>query len=405
MADNRRPLQILVAHNRYLVRGGERQVFEAEVKLLRDQGHTVEIHVEDNERVAELGQMRTAARSVWSTETYRSIRKRLGDGRIDLVHVHNFFPLISPSIYYAARAEGVPVVQTLHNYRLLCLNALLFRDGMVCEECVGRLPLPGIRYACYRDSRGGSTAVAAMLSTHRAMRTWTRLVHTYIALSDFSRRKLIQGGLPGEKIIVKPNFPAEDPGPGTGRGQYALYVGRLSSEKGVESLLAAWQLVGDILPLKIVGDGPLQGEVIAAVESSLAVEYLGRVDNAEVLRLMQDACFLVFPSLCYENFPMTIVEAFAAGLPVLASNLGSAGDLIQPRRTGLHFAPGNAQDMADQVLWLTNNHDALEQMRKSTRDAYEQQFTASANYRLLRDIYENALARADNEAHNDESNE
>ncbi len=256
--------RILLAHNRYLIAGGERQVFEAEARLLREHGHVVETYVEDNERVAALGKAATAARTVWSAETHRTISERLAAGDIDLVHVHNFFPLISPSIYYAARAAGVPVVQTLHNYRLLCVNGLLFRDGAVCEDCVGRLPLPGIQHACYRSSVSGSAMVAAMLSTHRAIGTWDNVVGTYIALSDFSRQKFIEGGLPGSRITVKPNFLDGDPAQGEGQGGYALYVGRLSPEKGIGTVLEAWRRSGSTLPLKVVGDGPLSKEVEAA---------------------------------------------------------------------------------------------------------------------------------------------
>lgn len=386
--------RILLAHNRYLIRGGEQQVFEAEADLLRDHGHVVETYLEDNERVAELGQARTAARTVWSAETYQAARRILRDGRIDLVHVHNFFPLISPAIYYAARAERVPVVQTLHNYRLLCVNGLLFRDGAACEACVGRaVPWPGIRHACYRDSRGGSATVATMLAAHRAIGTWGNMVDAYIALSDFSRGKFIEGGLPGDKIWIKPNFAARDPGPGRGQGGYALYAGRLSPEKGVATLLDAWRQLDGKIPLWIVGDGPLVGKVAEAAEAVPAIRYLGRVPNEDVLRYMQAAAFLVAPSECYENFPMIIVEAYAAGLPVLASDLGSTGSLVQAGQTGRHFVVGNAADLAQQALRLMDNPAGLDAMRATARATYEARYTAAANYRQLRDIYDRVLAR------------
>lgn len=373
-------------------------MFEAETRLLRENGHEVETYVEANERVVALGRIRTAARTVWSPETHHAIRERLATGKIDIVHVHNFFPLISPSIYYAAREAGVPVVQTLHNYRLLCVNGLFFRDGQVCEDCVGRLPLPGIQHACYRDSRSGSATVAAMLATHRAIGTWNNLVNTYIALSNFSRDKFIEGGLPSDRITVKPNFLATDPGLGEGQGGYALYVGRLSPEKGIGTVLAAWRRSGMTLPLKVVGDGPLRSEVEAAAKVLPAVDYLGRLSNEDVLRQMQEAMFLIVPSECYENFPMTIVEAFSVGLPVLASNLGSTGSLVENGVTGRHFVVGDADDLAQQAGWLSANQAQLSGMRVAARAAYENHYTSSINYRKLRTIYETALAGSDHGA-------
>ena len=384
-------IKILLAHNRYLISGGERQVFESERSMLRENGHEVEEYVQDNERVAELGRVRTAVRTIWSGETYKNVKYKLKKGHFDIIHVHNFFPLISPSIYYAAQAQGVPVIQTVHNFRLLCLNGFLYRNGAVCEDCIGRIPLPGVKHACYKDSHGGSATVAGMLSFHRAIKTWNRMIDTYIALTEFSRNKLIEGGLPGNKISIKPNFIARDPGLGTGRGDFALYVGRLSPEKGIETLLSAWRNLDEPIPLKIAGDGPLRNMVSEAAETIPAVEYLGRVDNNQVLHLMQEAMLLVFPSEWYENFPVTIIEAFAAGLPVIASNLGNTATLIQDRQTGLHFKPGDAGSLALQVAWLAQNSDARKRMRLAVRKTYEQEYTAQSNYQQLRAIYERAI--------------
>lgn len=388
-----RPLKILLAHNRYLISGGERQVFEAELNLLRDNGHDVEVYIDDNRRIAELGSMRTAAKTIWSSETHQRISEILRQGQFDLVHVHNFFPLISPSIFYAAQAQQVPVIQTLHNFRLLCVNGTLFREDAVCEACVGRkVPWPGVRHACYRESRGGSATVAAMLSFHRAIRTWSKKINTYIALTEFSRQKLIEGGLPSGKIAVKPNFIANDPGQGEGQGNFALYVGRLSSEKGITPLLAAWRQLDDKIPLRIVGDGPLSEMVSSAAASSSAVEYLGRLDNDQVLDLMRNALFLVFPSLCYENFPLTIIEAFATGLPVLTSDLGNAANLVQAQQTGLHFKTGDTSDLARAATWMAEHPEMLQPMRLAARRTYEENYTPAQNYQLLCAIYEKTIA-------------
>ncbi|MDX1415561.1 MAG: glycosyltransferase family 4 protein [Candidatus Promineifilaceae bacterium] len=377
--------------------GGERQVFQAELSLLRDNGHEVEVYIDDNKRVAQLGGVRTAVKTLWSAETYQRIRRTLRESQFDIVHVHNFFPLISPSIYYAAHAERVPIVQTLHNFRLLCANANLFRDGKVCEDCLGRpVPWPGIRHACYRDSLGGSAVVVGMLSLHRAIKTWKKKINTYIALSEFSRQKLIEGGLPGEKIVVKPNFISRDPGFSSVRRPFALYVGRLSPEKGITTMLDAWQLMDEEIPLKIVGDGPLSEQVSSRGASLPTVEYLGRLDNDQVLEMMRKAAVLVFPTLCYENFPITIIEAYAAGLPVIASQMGNAANLIHSQQTGLHFIPGDAQDLATKVKWIMKHPEQRKNMGLTARTTYEQQFTPAQNYLQLRSIYENTITSAQN---------
>ena len=215
--------------------------------------------------------VRLALKTVWSSESYHILRRRLRERPYDLIHVQNFFPLISPAIYYAAQAEGVRVVQSLRNYRLLCPNAALFRDGRLCEDCVGRsVPWPGVVHKCYRGSRGATASVAAMLAVHRQLRTWQRMVDVYVALTGFARDKLIEGGLPADKIMVKPNFVAGDPAPGDGAGGYALFVGRLSPEKGLGTVLEAWQRLRGALPLKIVGEGPLAASVEEAAAQGRA---------------------------------------------------------------------------------------------------------------------------------------
>jgi glycosyltransferase involved in cell wall biosynthesis len=200
-------MHILAVHNLYQIRGGEDECYEAEVKLLKDAGHQVDRYEETNDRIAALSKTQMAIKTVWSQEAYQTVKRQLTGQAYDVVHVHNFFPLISPSIYYAAHEQGVPIVQTLHNYRLLCPNALFFRNGNVCEECIGKaIPYPGVVHGCYRESRTASAGVVAMLAFHRAKNTWIDTVDRYIALTEFARQKFIEGGLPAEKIVVKPNF-------------------------------------------------------------------------------------------------------------------------------------------------------------------------------------------------------
>lgn len=382
-------MHILEVHNRYQIRGGEDECFEAEVSLLRQKGHTVELFEETNDRVAQLGKLQTMLRTLWSNEAYQTARQLLTVQRYDVVHVQNFFPLISPSIYYAAKDKGVPVVQTLHNYRLLCPNAQFFREGRPCEDCLGKpIPLPGIIHACYRDNRAASGVTAAMLSLHWLLKTWTETVDCYIALTEFAREKFIQGGLPAEKIVVKPNF-VPDPGMGSGKGGYALFVGRLSAEKGIDLLLQSWQTIGKTMPLKIVGDGPLSPQVAKAAETIPGVEWLGRRSLAEVYSLMGEAAFLVFPSLWYEGLPRTIIEAFATGTPVVAANLGAMSRLITAGETGLHFNAGSEESLVTQVEWAATHPEALAEMRQQARIEYKEKYTAEANYEQLMQIYSN----------------
>lgn len=383
-------MRILSVHSCYQIRGGEDECREAEERLLQEMGHSVEVYEEKNERAATVNPMAMALNTVWSVKAYKTVRSRLVEQTHDVLHVQNFFPLISPSVYYAAKAEGVPVVQTLHNYRLLCPNALFFRDGHVCEDCLGKpVPLPSVLHACYRNRRA-TGAVATMLTVHRTMRTWSNIVDVYIALTEFARQKFIEGGLPAEKIVVKPNFVHPDLGAGEGRGGYAIFVGRLSPEKGLDTLLAAWDRLRGV-PLKIVGDGPLASQVVKAVKKLDHVEWLGRRPLEEVYALMGEAKVLIFPSNWYETFGRVAVEAFAKGTPVIAANIGAIAELIDHGRTGLHFRPGDAEDLAAKVEWALAHPGELARMRREVRTEFEAKYTAQENYRRLMEIY--ALAR------------
>jgi glycosyltransferase involved in cell wall biosynthesis len=388
-------MKCLMVHNSYQQAGGEDRVFEAEAALLESFGHGVVRFTMHNDQVDELGRMELARATIWNRSSYREIRAILRRERPEILHAHNIFPLISPAIYYAARAEGVPVVQTLHNYRLVCPNALLFRDGHVCEECLlVRSPVAGIVHACYRNSRAATSVVTAMLTVHRALGTWTRLVDVFIALSEFSRDKYIQGGLPPGKIVVKPNFIHPDPGKREAGGSYALFVGRLTPEKGLRVLLAAWERLGNRIPLKIAGDGPLADEVREVAQRLVGVEWLGSQPRESVLALMKHAVFLVIPSLWYEAFGVVIAEAYGVGLPVIASNLGSLSKLIQSGYTGLHVRPGDAADLVAQVEWAVAHPAEMEVMGANARHEYETRYAADRNYDLLLQAYGLAIDRA-----------
>jgi glycosyltransferase involved in cell wall biosynthesis len=383
-------MRILSLHNRYLIRGGEDESREAEERLLREMGHEVNTYEEDNKALSTLSSIEAFSRTLWSQPTYRAVYDRLTQNRHDIVHIQNFFPLISPSAHYAARATGVPVIQTLRNYRLICPNGLFFRAGKVCEDCMGlAIPYPGVVHRCYRDNFVASSGVAAMVSVHRLLQTWQHQVTLFIALTNFARSKFIQAGFPADKIVVKPNFVAPDPGVGSGTGGYGLYVGRLSVEKGLDTLLEAWNHVSG-LPLKIIGEGPLADQVQTAVQRSGTVEWLGRRPLSEVYRLMGEATVVLFPSNWYETFGRVAVEAFATGTPVIGAKIGAIAEIIDHGRTGLHFNPGDPLDLAAQIDWLLSHPIQIQSMRQAARAEFEQRYTASINYTQLLDIYQRA---------------
>jgi glycosyltransferase involved in cell wall biosynthesis len=385
-------MKVLAVHNYYQQPGGEDQVFLAETALLECYGHRVVRYSTHNDRTAAMNRLALAGTALWNHSTFRELRALIRRERPHVAHFHNTFPLVSPAGYYAARAEGVPVVQTLHNYRLLCPNALFFRDGRVCEDCMGKaIPWPGVVHKCYRGSRAASAIVTAMLTTHHAVRTWTEMVNVYVALTEFARRKFIEGGLPAERVAVKPNFVYPDPGPGRSGEEHALFVGRLSPEKGVDTLLAAWECLEVRVPLKIVGDGPLMRQVMKAASRHPWVEYLGYRPAEEVHALMKEASMLIFPSRWYETFGRVAIEAFATATPVIAANLGAIAELVDHGRTGLRFRPGDPEDLATKVEWLLCHPEEHTRMRRQARAEFETKYTAEQNYQRLMEIYESAL--------------
>jgi len=387
-------MNVLVVHNYYQQAGGEDQVFEAETRLLLEGGVNVRTHAVRNDVIEEQGRARTAMQTIWNSRAARDLAEIVRRERVDVVHFHNTFPLISPAAYRAVRARGAAVVQTLHNYRLACVNGVLYRDGRVCVSCVGRGPWSGVRHACYRGSRAGSAVAATMLATHRLLGTYARHVDRYVALTEFSRDQLAQAGLPHERITVKPNFLPDDPGAGSGEGGYALFVGRLTPEKGLGTLLSAWRDGSPGVPLRIVGTGPMEGEVAAAAQETPGVEFLGRLERARVLDLMRGAGVLVFPSEWYETFGLTIIEAYACGTPVVASDIGSPVSLVKHGVTGRHFRTGDAGDLAAQVRAVVTSPD-LPRYRQEARRAYEEAFTPEEGYRRLMCVYDDAIqARA-----------
>ncbi|HZZ72828.1 MAG TPA: glycosyltransferase [Pirellulales bacterium] len=387
-------MKILFCHNYYQQPGGEDRVFADETALMESRGHEVLTYTIHNDSIRERSKLALACGTLWNRRIARELRARVERERVELVHFHNTFPLISPAAYYAVRQAGAAVVQTLHNFRLLCPQATFLRNAQVCTECLGRrVPWPAIRHACYRDDRLATATLTASLTLHRLLNTYRRSVDQYISLTEFARSLFIRGGLPAEKLAVKPNFVYESPAVGRGEGGFALFVGRLSVEKGVLPLLAAWELLGDAIPLRIIGDGPLAEQVRQAAARQPAIQWHGSQTAAEVQRAMQMAACLILPSTWYEGLPKTLVEAFSVGTPVIGSRLGAMEELIEPDRTGALFAPDDAAQLADVVRQFWDDPAAQLRLRQGARAEYEFRYSAERNYELLTEIYQQALVR------------
>jgi len=394
-------MKIVFVHNTYRQRGGEDIVVAAESALLERNGHKVVRYLRSNDEISSLSraqQLLLVKDIVHSEKSKHELFALLQTEKPDVVHVHNTFMMISPSVYEACRDAGIPVVQTLHNYRLLCPGSTLSRDGHVCEECIDDGLWRSVWHGCYRDSRLLSAAVAFMLKVHRSNRTWERLLHSYVALTNFAREKFIQGGLPSSTIHVKPNFLEADPGERSSGGRAFLFVGRLSAEKGVGTLLDAWQQLSHSIPLVIVGDGPLRRslETTVAAKRLSNITFTGWLSTSEVYVAIKNAAALIIPSVCYEGFPMTLVEAFACGTPVIGSGLGSIQEIVTEGRNGLHFAAGNSRDLASKVEWAWARPAVLEAMGHAGRNDFEQLYSAETNYKRLLQIYEKTVSRAAN---------
>lgn len=384
-------LRVLMAHSRYQLRGGEDIVFENECAVLREHGHTVIEYARQNEEVEDLPPLALARDTVWSKRTYRELRELIRSEKPDVAHFHNILPLISPSAYHACRHEGVPVVQTLHNYRTMCLNALLFREGEVCETCVGkRFALAGIRHRCYRKNRGASAAVAWMTAFHWLKGTWTEAVDRYVCLTEFSMQMHARAGLPRPKLFLKPNFLRRDPGFSQGPDEpRAMFLGRISPEKGLAWLLEAWSSHHMKVPLVIVGDGPQRAELEQKHQSTHII-FMGSLSWERCLEELSRSSLLLMSSHWYEGFPQTILEAMACGTPAIVPQLGGMPEVAK-MGAGRAYQPRDAIDLVTQVqaiLDLSPTERAEE--RRRARAAFERHFSPEVGYQNLINLYQAA---------------
>ena len=381
-----RSLRVLQVHNAYRNVGGEDRVVAEEAELLRAHGHEVELYRVDNLTIQGVRRtVGTALRTAYSARARELLTERLTSWRPHIVHVHNLFPLLTASIFDAAIELGTPVVHTLHDYRLTCANGLLFRDGAPCEECIDRSPFRAVLHACYRDSRAASLSAARFVVSAKASVGWQ--VKRFIALSDFARRVFVRAGFDPEQLVVKPNFvPLEETARATSHPPFALYVGRLSVEKGVCDLVRDWPTRAPTL--HVIGDGPLEAELRNTRRAN--VEIVGRLPRERVAEWMRAASFLVVPSAWYENFPIVVIEAYAAGLPVLAARIGALPELVDEGQTGLLYDPNDPGDLSRSIERLVAGE--AHQMSPACRARHRLRYSPEANYSRLVDIYREALS-------------
>ena len=386
-------MRILIAHNHYQQPGAEDQVFTAEADLLADRGHEVFRYELHNNSIKSTDKLKLARNTIWNPQSAKSVRRLVRRNQIAVAHFHNTFPVMSPSVYRAARDEGAAVVQTLHNFRLVCPGNTMFRDNHLCDDCVGKpLPWPSVLHACYRGDRQATAVSAAMLAYHRATGTWSHNIDAYVALSEFNRSLFCRAGFAEASIFVKPNFLKSDPGPGTRKRAGALFVGRLIPEKGISTLLAAWKRIGSKLPLTIFGDGPLRDEVASAAESSDgAVRWLGWRSRSEVDEALGAASVVISPSVWIEAGPLSVIESFARATPLIASRLGSLAEYVKPDMSGYLFDPGNPAALVEAVEKFLKLPDCGARMGATARKIFLDTYSAEHAYKNMIALYDFAL--------------
>lgn len=380
-------MKILVAHNAYHYRGGEDTLVDAEMAMLRRHGHDVFLYRRDNAEFAQIRPIHAALDTLWSRRTVREIHRLSKHFRPDIIHAHNTFPLISPSLYDAARYLHIPVVQTLHNFRLICPQAMLIRQGRLCTDCVGNWPWRAVLHRCYRGSLAQTAVTASMLSLHRLRGSWDQGVSRYIVLNQSCRDLFIAGGLPPDRLRIKPNFVDASGVPDWTTRAGGVFIGRLSSEKGLSTLIQALQSLPG-MSIDVYGKGPMQ----SVVEHAPGLRYCGFLSSAALRERMRQSAYLVMPSTGMESFGLAAIEAFACGVPVIASRQGGLGELVTHDKNGLLFTPGDPQALAAAIAHAEAHPDKMKRMGMDAYQTWLDHYTPERNYELLMRIYDEALA-------------
>jgi glycosyltransferase involved in cell wall biosynthesis len=389
-------LRILQVHNKYRPGwGGEETVVALEAELLRSNGHEVDQVFAWTKELDVASALRLFAAgfgTVWSFRGYSMMKKAIARFSPDIVHVHNTFPLLSPSVFWAADRAGVPAVQTLHNYRLTCANSLLLREDLGCQECVGHFPWPGLRHRCLGSSFSRTAAVTSMNVIHRWLGTFQTKVHAYIVLTAFSKEIQVRGGLPRERIHIKPNFSPATVMLRSPRLRRFVFAGSIAHFKGVHLLLEAWaRLASAGHQLMMIGDGPDRAELEQRFAAHENIVWCGNQPREKVLDLISESRWLVLPSLAYENFPMSVLEALAAGTPVIVPNHGAFAAMVSDGVQGLQFSAGDADSLATTLqAALEASEGAWMQWSANARNKHLSEYSARSNYAQLMAIYEEA---------------
>jgi glycosyltransferase involved in cell wall biosynthesis len=390
-------VRILVGHNYYQQPGGEDSVFRSEAAMLKDFGHDVCVYERHNNEIKPgiMSRLSHAASLRFSKSSYDQMRSLIRSFRPDVAHFHNIFFAMTPSVLYACKDEKVPVTFSLHNFRLMCINGLFFRDGKPCEDCLHGSRMSGIIHQCYRHSFAFSILATDMIDHHWRRKTWTDIVDHFVVATEFTRGKYVQAGIPSAKITVLPNFAKEPPHHTPTGGGSALYVGRLSREKGTDLLLKAWRHIKD-LPLNIVGQGPMQKDIESYINDHglTHVRMSGFLKKDDYIKVLSQAKFLIVPSVCYENFPVVIAEAFACGVPVLANRLGTMEEIVEDGRTGLLFSNSDPQDLAAKAMDMVSDGNRYAQLCANARQAYHLKYTPAKHYEGLMNIYQRISVHA-----------
>ncbi|WP_338682416.1 glycosyltransferase [Streptomyces acidiscabies] len=389
-------MHVLVVHNRYASAqpSGENKVVDQEVALLREAGHRVGVFERRSDDIAARSLPSKAALPLlvpWNPGVRRELAARLRAERPDVVHVHNVFPLLSPAVLAACADAGVPAVATLHNYTQVCAPGTLQRGGEPCSACVGRAPLPAVRHGCYRGSRLATVPLALSLAVNR--RRWWSGVERFFCISAAQREILVRSGMPAELLAVKHNFVPEPGIARTGPGEHLLFLGRLAEAKGVRLLMAAWDEVaaggGVGVPLVIAGTGPLEAEVTAWAAGRGDVRYVGLYDTDQCREAVARSVAVVAPSTWQEAFGLVVVEAMAAGVPVVAAGHGAFTELVEDGVSGLLHRPGDPASLASCLRRITG---ADKEMGRAARRRYEQGFSPAVGLTRLLEGYRSAIA-------------
>ena len=381
-------MKVLIVHNFYKIRAGEFSVLKNEIKLLKDNGNEVITFYKDNKNIKSFfSKIIHFLRIVYSRNIFNEFDNYLKQNKPDVIHVHNFFPIMTPAIFFAAKKNNIPIIHTLHNYRLICPTSTLMHNNRIYEKSIINGPFSTIIDKVYRNSYLGTFALARMISYHKKYNTWDNQVDKFIALTNFSKSKFVEANFLSHKIEIKSNFVFDMYDPDSDKKEYALFIGRISEEKGIRYLIKAWEKID--YKLIIAGTGPLENFIRSRLNENII--FLGKQNKEEIRNLMNAASFLIIPSIWYEGFPMVILEAYSAGLPVLGSRIGSIEEVVLDDITGLHFESNNSRDIVKKVNRIIKNRELLKKLSKNARKEYLEKYTPTKNYDILKNIYNSVI--------------